>query len=169
MPFQNCFREENSWQVCKEKFFIDSLYITDHSKKPAESKLDDLKKTVIIVVVVAALLTVIATALLVFRQRKIRQMHEEEKKEAAKDTELFTNITTVRDRIREDSAPNPLMAALAQLSPEQKPPQCHLGKVAYVKDLGQGQFGKVFQGKFKIFVRLWQMNKFDIPQSNASN
>ncbi len=83
------------------------------------------------------------------RRRKKSKL-EEEKKEAAKDLELFSNFTTVRDRIRQDSVPNPLLAALAQLKPEEKPPQCHLDKVEYVKDLGQGQFGKVFQGCYKL-------------------
>ena len=93
------------------------------------------------VVAVIFLLTVVACKLFTNSTRKLKE------KNAQKDMELFTTFTTVRDRIRQDSMPNPLVEALAKLSPDQKPPQCRLDRMEYVKDLGQGQFGKVFQGQ----------------------
>ena len=84
--------------------------------------------------------------LLVCKHRQTKK-REYQKQEANKDMEMFSSFTTVRDRIRQDSMPNPLEEALAKLTEDQKPPQCELDKVEYVKDLGQGQFGKVFQGK----------------------
>lgn len=84
--------------------------------------------------------------IMIFRsKREKKQKYQEE--EVKRDFEMFSTITTVRDRIRQDSMPNPLVEALARLTPDQKPPQCRLDKVEYVKDLGQGQFGKVFQGE----------------------
>ena len=87
-------------------------------------------------------------AVLVWRTRASNK-RELKEVETIKDLELFTTITTVRDRIRQDSMPNPLVEALSQLSPDQKPPQCRLDRMEYIKDLGQGQFGKVFQGQFE--------------------
>lgn len=99
----------------------------------------------------SAVVIVILVAVLIWKHRanKKRELEEHEKK---KDFEMFTTITTVRDRIRQDSMPNPLVEALSQLSPDQKPPQCRLDRMEYIKDLGQGQFGKVYQGWYEELV-----------------
>ena len=69
------------------------------------------------------------------------------KEKVNEDVELFVSM---RHRLREDSTQNPLMDALAKMDPEDEPPNCRLDNVEYVKDLGQGQFGKVFQGKIAV-------------------
>ena len=100
------------------------------------------------IIIIAACSSAALLALLVFilLRRRLNKRQEYKRQEFEKDMELFTGFTTVRDRIRQDSMPNPLMEALSRLNPEHKPPQCRLDRVEYVKDLGQGQFGKVFQG-----------------------
>ena len=54
-------------------------------------------------------------------------------------------MTSIRDRLREDTQTNPLLDLLASSKPGeliQYPLDC----VEYIQDLGEGQFGKVFQG-----------------------
>lgn len=117
------------------------------------SKTDNTTRIAIGVGVAAGLAIIALVVILVIRARR-QKTRKYEQEEAKKDLEMFTNFTTVRDRIRQDSTPNPLIEALARLTPSQKPPHCRLDKVEYVKDLGQGQFGKVFQGRsFKAAVR----------------
>ena len=119
-----------------------------------KAKPDDNMNLVTIVAISCTSVVVIilaAAAIIVWKRRAVgkQKLKEEEEK---KDMELFTTITTVRDRIRQDSMPNPLIAALSQLSPDQKPPQCRLDRMEYVRDLGQGQFGKVYQGQPTILI-----------------
>eukprot|EP00794_Sanderia_malayensis_P012117 gene12117-13368_t len=121
----------------------------DHSKKPIVKSGIGIKTIAIIAACCGVALLLLVVLIVVYARRRSKRL-EIEKKEAAKDLELFSNVTTVRDRIRQDSKPNPLLAALAQLSPDQKPPQCRLDRMEYVKDLGQGQFGKVFQGRYSL-------------------
>jgi len=52
---------------------------------------------------------------------------------------------TMRDRLRAESLNN-LDARLLELSSANKPKQYRLDQVQYVKDLGEGFFGRVFQG-----------------------
>jgi len=121
-------------------------------EKSIPAKPDDNMNLVTIVAIsctIVVFIILVAAAAIVWKRRAVgkQKLKEEEEK---KDMELFTTITTVRDRIRQDSMPNPLIAALSQLSPDQKPPQCRLDRMEYVRDLGQGQFGKVYQGRYKI-------------------
>ena len=107
-------------------------------------------RNIVLIAAIAGSVVVVfvLVAVLVWRTRASNK-RELKEVETIKDLELFTTITTVRDRIRQDSMPNPLVEALSQLSPDQKPPQCRLDRMEYIKDLGQGQFGKVFQGQFE--------------------
>ena len=74
---------------------------------------------------------------------------ESQKKKKLYDTEMeykLENMTSIREHIRSaDSTINPLMELLASSKPGeliQYPVDC----IEYVKELGEGQFGKVFQG-----------------------
>ena len=107
--------------------------------------------TIVAISCTGVVVIVLVVAVIVWKRRAV-EMQKLKEEEEKKDIELFTTITTVRDRIRQDSMPNPLIAALSQLSPDQKPPQCRLDRMEYVRDLGQGQFGKVYQGQPNILV-----------------
>jgi len=58
----------------------------------------------------------------------------------------ISNMTSIREHIlNSESTTNPLMELLASSKPGeliQYPVDC----IEYVKELGEGQFGKVFQG-----------------------
>ena len=122
--------------------------MTDHvvSSRLEPKPSNDTTRIAIAAGVSAGLAIIALIAIIIWRSRSRAKRRELEQEEAKKDLEMFTTITTVRDRIRQDSMPNPLVEALARLTPDQKPPQCRLDRMEYVKDLGQGQFGKVFQG-----------------------
>ena len=63
----------------------------------------------------------------------------------------LSTMTSIRDHIRDNAFNNnPLQELLASAKPGeiiQYPLDC----VEYIRDLGEGQFGKVFQGRFFFF------------------
>lgn len=73
------------------------------------------------------------------------------------------NMTSIREHIRSaDSTINPLMELLASSKPGeliQYPVDC----IEYVKELGEGQFGKVFQG-IMFFTQFFLLKDiFELP------
>lgn len=97
---------------------------------------------VIIIASVAGcvLVLVVATILLIKRKRGNQKLIEK--------TEMshISNMTSIREHLRADTVnTNPLEELLASSKPGellQYPLDC----VEYIKELGEGQFGKVFQG-----------------------
>ena len=86
---------------------------------------------------------------------------ESKRKKKLLDTEReykLENMTSIREHIRSaDSTINPLMELLASSKPGeliQYPVDC----IEYVKELGEGQFGKVFQGMIQ-----WAFPKKIVP------
>ncbi|XP_065062879.1 inactive tyrosine-protein kinase transmembrane receptor ROR1-like [Rhopilema esculentum] len=129
-----------------------SGFILNYAQFTPDTKSDSvsISKQNIIIIAACAAAAFLALLLFIFLRWRWNKRQDYKRQELEKDMELFTGFTTVRDRIRQDSMPNPLMEALSRINPEHKPPQCRLDRVEYVKDLGQGQFGKVFQGRFKL-------------------
>ena len=102
------------------------------------------EKRILIHIITASVALFVITSLIsavIYIRHRIRQRKFKES-----DLEFLTNMTSIRDRLRQYSIDgNPLLELLASSKPGdlvQYPLDC----VEYIRDLGQGQFGKVFQG-----------------------
>lgn len=107
------------------------------------------EKNILIHIITASVTLFVITSLIsviLYIRHRIRQRKFKES-----DLEFLTNMTSIRDRLRQYSIDgNPLLELLASSKPGdlvQYPLDC----VEYIRDLGQGQFGKVFQGMLMNF------------------
>ena len=107
------------------------------------------EKNILIHIITASVTLFVVTSLIsviLYIRHRIRQRKFKES-----DLEFLTNMTSIRDRLRQYSIDgNPLLELLASSKPGdlvQYPLDC----VEYIRDLGQGQFGKVFQGMLMNF------------------
>ena len=107
------------------------------------------EKNILIRIITASVTLFVITSLIsviLYIRHRIRQRKFKES-----DLEFLTNMTSIRDRLRQYSIDgNPLLELLASSKPGdlvQYPLDC----VEYIRDLGQGQFGKVFQGMLMNF------------------
>ena len=112
----------------------------------------------------SGVLLMILLAVCCYRRRETKK--KKKLYEAEKEYNM-QNMTSIREHIRSaDSTFNPLMELLASSKPGeliQYPVDC----IEYVKELGEGQFGKVFQGKFlgSSKVSSWIVLPFSSPYS----
>lgn len=102
----------------------------------------------VIAAVSAAVVLVITIVVIILVLRHLRRKQQMYKG----DHEGATSMTSIRDRIRQDSYVNPLMELLASSKPGELV-QYPLDCVEYIRDLGEGQFGKVFQGRVHGVVK----------------
>lgn len=93
---------------------------------------DDNKLHIIIPLIVVGLLIVACAIVFVLWLRRQNAISQD-------------GAITIRDRLRAESSKSLDSMQLA-LYGANKPIQCRLDHVVYVKDLGEGFFGKVFQG-----------------------
>ena len=107
---------------------------------------------IIPLVVIGFLLIVVCIILVMFLQRR-----KKKRKEAVDNAHDITKkgSITMRDRLRAESLKS-LDSRLLRLYDPNKLRQYPLDHVQYVRDLGEGFFGKVFQGTVYIQIR-----KFD--------
>ena len=114
-------------------------------KRPLPNEEKNIPIHIITASVTLFVITSLISVILYIRHR-IRQRKFKES-----DLEFLTNMTSIRDRLRQYSIDgNPLLELLASSKPGdlvQYPLDC----VEYIRDLGQGQFGKVFQGMLMNF------------------
>lgn len=112
-------------------------------RTPPEDPENKVSRTVVIIAVVAAsvlVVTVLFAIVCISRQRRNKRILFQ--------TEMqhVSNMTSIREHLRADTvSSNPLEELLASSKPGellQYPLDC----VEYIKELGEGQFGKVFQG-----------------------
>ena len=112
---------------------------------------DDGDKLEIILPVVLIGLSIIVVCAVIF------VLYRRSKKENARALPHKASIT-MRDRLRAESLKS-LDSRLLRLYDPDKLKQYRLDQVAYVKDLGEGFFGKVFQGK-------WMFSSFESKRMN---
>lgn len=124
------------------RLFADYTEASTNNANPTTRPADDNKLEIIIpLIIVGILLILVLVMVFVFWRRRLKQRDAVDNAHAI----AKKGSITMRDRLRAESLKS-LDSRLLRLYDPNKLKQYRLDHVQYVKDLGEGFFGKVFQG-----------------------
>lgn len=131
---------------CKHLPFIDV---------PRKKQSDEMSSTILIIIIVCVAVAVVFLLLaLVFYRRMLyhksrsHSVHYEESKDHdIMKTDRLSNVVSMRDRIREWKVAPSELIELVDICKSRGVQEIPVDNIEYLKDLGSGQYGLVFQGK----------------------
>ena len=120
----------------------DAMVKTNQPTSPSDDK---ILAIILPIVFVCIFIIVVCVIVSVLWQRR-------QKRRDAADNAHARGSMTMRDRLRAESLKS-LDSRLSHLYDPNKLKQCRLDHVKYMKDLGEGFFGKVFQGNVECGLK----------------
>lgn len=135
--------EDKPDEICIKTGFFNYTEASTNNANPTTRPADDNKLEIIIpLIIVGILLILVLVMVFVFWRRRLKQRDAVDNAHAI----AKKGSITMRDRLRAESLKS-LDSRLLRLYDPNKLKQYRLDHVQYVKDLGEGFFGKVFQGR----------------------
>ncbi|XP_028402514.1 vascular endothelial growth factor receptor 2-like [Dendronephthya gigantea] len=149
--FDSC----KDFKSSKEDFGNDSCRHLPFIKIPPKmSKTKELDKGVIITIAVLVPLSVFILVLCAIHHRRMTKkarlnsiLYEPGKEETGVNKDRLSNVVSMRDRIREWKVAPSELVELVDICKSRGVLEIPVDDIEYLKDLGSGQYGLVFQGK----------------------